>query len=221
MALLSSDTAKRSRVRLLDILPRGTQGAGNETSVGSGGDTPLVIRVPSATQTVPIARLMAQPKNGAATDLFAVDASGNISVLGGVSYGFLRAQVALTAANLLAMYTTPVSILPTPGAGKALIINRLIFEMKRTATAFASGGAVNFQYHTSTSIIPHAGTIAATVLTGAGAGTTLTILDDLGGTNGLAVPANEGIDITNASGAFTTGTGTAIVFVEYSILTLG
>jgi len=38
------------------------------------------------------------------------------------------------------------------------------------------------------------------------------------GTNGLVLPANEGIDITNASGAFTTGTGVAFVWILYSIL---
>lgn len=131
-----------------------------------------------------------------------------------------EAAVNLTAANLIAMGTTPVSILPAPGAGKVIFVEDIVFEMKRTATAFTNGGTVNFQYHTTTTSIPHAGTIAASVLTTAGAATTVTHLGPQTGSSGLLLPANEGIDITNGTAAFATGTGTATVFIKYRIITL-
>lgn len=127
--------------------------------------------------------------------------------------------VALTAANILAMNGAPVAILAAPGAGKALIVESIVVEVKRTSTAFANGGAVSFTYTTTTTSVPHAGSIPATVFTGA-AGTVVHALGPNVGTNGLVIPANEGISITNATAAFITGTGTAYVWVKYRIVTL-
>lgn len=128
--------------------------------------------------------------------------------------------IQLSSANLLAMGTTPVSVLPAPATGKLILVNWIIFVMKRTSTAYAAGGAINFQYHTTTTSTPHAGTIAATVLTTSGAATTQTMLGMNVGSSGLVLPTAEGIDITNAGGAFTTGTGTAEVYIDYDIVTI-
>jgi hypothetical protein len=127
--------------------------------------------------------------------------------------------VALTSANILAMNGAPVVVLAAPGAGKAIIVDNFLFEMTRTSTAYANGGVVSFQYHTTTTSVPHAGTIAASVVTG-GAGTVQTYLGPNVGSSGLVIPANEGIDITNATAPFITGTGTAKVFVKYRVVTL-
>lgn len=127
--------------------------------------------------------------------------------------------VALTSANILAMFGAPVSVIAAPGAGKALIVDNFLFEMTRSATAYANGGVVTFQYHTTTSSVPHAGSVAASVVTG-GAGTVQTYLGPNVGANGLVIPSNEGIDITNATAAFITGTGTAKAFIKYRVVTL-
>jgi hypothetical protein len=128
------------------------------------------------------------------------------------------ATVNVTSANILAMFTTPVAILAAPGAGKAIVVDTILFEMTTTATAYASGGAVSFVYHGG-SVASHSGTIPASVVT-AGAGTSNTQLGSPTAANGTTVPANTGIDITNATGAFTTGTGTAKVQIWYSVVTL-
>jgi hypothetical protein len=130
------------------------------------------------------------------------------------------ATVALSAAQLIAMGTVPVSILAAPGAGKAILVEQILFEMTRTGTAFTGGGALNFQYHTTTTSVPHAGTIPATLVTTGGAGSAQTALGMNVGANGLVIPSNEGIDITNATAAFAAGTGTAKVFIKYRIVTL-
>lgn len=125
------------------------------------------------------------------------------------------ARVALSAANILAMNATPVAILPAPGAGLGIVIDWLVLVMITTSTQFAGGGAVQFNYHGGSS--SHSGTIPASVVTAA-AGTTITQLGPSTGSNGLTVPANTGIDITNGTAAFTTGTGTAIVYASYSVV---
>lgn len=129
------------------------------------------------------------------------------------------ATVNLSAAQLIAMGTTPVAILAAPGAGKAILVDEILFEITRTSTAFTNGGVINFQYHTTTTSVPHSGTIAASVVTG-GAGTVQTALGQNTGASGLVIPANEGIDITNATAAFAAGTGTAKVFLRYRVVTL-
>ena len=130
------------------------------------------------------------------------------------------AAILLTAAQLIAMGTTPVSILPAPGVGKAILVDSITFEMVRTATPFTGGGAINFQYHTTTTSAPVTGTVPAAALTTAGAATTLTLLGDQSSATGTTIPSNEGIDITNTGGAFAAGTGTAKVFIRYRVITL-
>ena len=128
-------------------------------------------------------------------------------------------QVTLTAAQLMAMYATPQSILPAPGAGKVLIVDAIAFQFKHGATQFTGGGAVTFVYH-GTAVTPHTGNVANTVVNAAA--------DDvqyLGPNTSAAIDfqtaINIGLDIKNATAAFATGNGSAIVTVWYSVLTLG
>lgn len=223
MALLSNITPKRSRFRLVSVEPRGTQGAGNEPHIGSGGDVPLVIKVPS-TQSVAALQIQTQPVNGAPSDLFDVDQNGNISVLSGVAQlTWQQIRVPLTAAQLIAMYAAPVQLIAAPAATQALVISDILFEMTTTATAFTGGGIVVFQYGNTADgggTAVHAGSIPASVVK-AGAGTTITGLWAASGSNGLTIPVNTGLFISCQTAPFAAGTGTAVVLVEYGILTLG
>lgn len=125
-------------------------------------------------------------------------------------------QVALTAAQINGMYATPVLLVAGAGSGKAIIVTKLAFTITRTSTQFANGGAVIFQYGNTT----HGGgvqaldsTAAATVVTGS-AGTTVTIRNGAVISDSSAV-LNISLYISNATGAFDTGTGTAVVDVWY------
>ena len=127
--------------------------------------------------------------------------------------------VNLTAAQIIAMYTTPVVVVPAV-TGKAIFVKSVEFDITRTATAFTSGGVVNVQYDSTAN---GAGTkthsdIAATVVTGA-AGETRTYRIPLVQSD-IAVASIEGIGlyISNASGVFATGTGTATVTVLYTLI---
>lgn len=138
----------------------------------------------------------------------------------GTDYSIQHATVALTAANLNGMYAAPVQILAAPGAGKSIVITKLVFTITRTATAFANGAAAIVQYGSTV----HGGgtqaldsTLASTVLTGS-AGTTVSarngaVISDLA----AATIQNAGVYISNGTAAFDTGTGTAVADVWYVV----
>lgn len=124
-------------------------------------------------------------------------------------------QVSLSSAQILALSATPVTLVPAQGANKIIIVDEILFRMSRTATAYASGGALEFRY-TNGSGAKVAADIAATVVTTGGAGVEY---NNVGGVvTSLTPVANAAIVITNATGAFTTGTGTAKVFIKYRVL---
>lgn len=129
--------------------------------------------------------------------------------------GLQEAQVALSAAQINGMRTTPVAIVPAPGAGKIVLVEHIVLKMVRTATQFANGGAVEFRY-TDGSGAKVSADIAATVVTGA-AGTAYSSVS--GVATELVPVANAAIVITNATGAFDTGTGTGQVTVLYKVVT--
>lgn len=124
--------------------------------------------------------------------------------------------VALTSANLLGMNAAAFNLIAAPPAGYFIIIDNLIFVMTRTATAYANGGAITFQYTAGVSVTT--GTIPATVLTTAGAAITQSQLGPVTVANGTVVPVATGIEITNATAPFITGTGTAKVVFDYRIV---
>jgi hypothetical protein len=141
-----------------------------------------------------------------------IDETGLVAIIPSI---IKTATINLSSVNLLGMNVTPVSIIAAPGSGKVLLVESILFEMIRSATAYASGGTIQFQYGTAGTVV-HEGTIAASVLTTSGAATTLT---HLRAATALTLAANESLVITNNTGAFTTGTGTAKVFVKYRVIT--
>lgn len=135
--------------------------------------------------------------------------------LGGVRH----TQVALTAAQINGMYAAPVVLIAAPATGKAIAVNKLMFTITRSATAFASGGAAIIQYD---STVNGGGTqaldstLAATVITGA-AGTSISTRNGAIISDSTATIVAKGIYISNATGAFTTGTGTATIDIWYTV----
>lgn len=125
-------------------------------------------------------------------------------------------QVSLTAANIIAMGTTPVSLIAAPGAGKIIIIEHILFKMVRTGTAFTGGGAAEFRY-TDASGAKVSADVAAAVITTGGAGTEYAAV---GGLEASLTPvANAAVVIRNGTAAFAAGTGTAVVTIKYRIVT--
>lgn len=125
-------------------------------------------------------------------------------------------SVNLAAADIIAMGTTPVSLIAAPGAGKIILVESITFKMTRTSTAFTGGGALEFRY-TDASGAKVSADIAATVVTTGGAGTEY---NHVGGVVSSLTPvANAAVVIRNATAAFADGTGTAVVTIKYRIVT--
>jgi hypothetical protein len=177
--------------------------------------TQLLLKAAKSTETAPFL----QCQNSAKSVLFNVNVDGSIAISGATKVQEYVVQVPLTAAQIIAMYTTPVTILPAPAAGTAILVSQIAVELDLTATAFTGGGVVHFYYHGQTAEIM-AQTIAAATVNG-GTGQSIYILEPVQTAGGSVVTPAVGIDITNASGVFATGTGTAKVTVWYSLVTLG
>ena len=129
-------------------------------------------------------------------------------------------RFAISSANILGMNAAPVALLAAPGANRMYVVSDIVFVMTTTATGYANGGTVQFQLH-GTSVLVHSGTIPAAVVT-AGAGTDIRVLGAATAANGTdygtVSAANVGIDITNNTAPFITGTGTAVVYISFSIV---
>jgi hypothetical protein len=124
-------------------------------------------------------------------------------------------QVALSAAEILALSATPISLVPAPGAGKIIIVDSILVKAVRTATQFANGGALEFRY-TDGSGAKVTADVAASLITGA-AGTAYA---HVAGIEASITPvANAAVIVTNATAPFITGTGTAQISVRYRIVT--
>lgn len=125
-------------------------------------------------------------------------------------------QVPLTAAQIIAMGTTPISLIAAQGAGKIIIVHSILFKMVRTSTAFTGGGAVEFRY-TDASGAKVSADVAAALITTGGAGTAYA---HVAGIEASITPvANAALVITNATAAFAAGTGTAQVSISYRVVT--
>lgn len=150
---------------------------------------------------------------------FKIDVSGNTVFSGATTVVNSVVRVPLTAAQIIAMYTTPVAIVAAPAAGTAIVVKQIQVELNPTATAFASGGVVHFYYHGSTTELMSATLAAATVQ--AASTQSIWLLNPVATSGGSVVTKEVGVDITNATGVFATGTGTAVVTCWYSTITLG
>lgn len=131
----------------------------------------------------------------------------------------LQATVTLSAAQIIAMYTTPVVVIPAVG-NKTIVLDSFVFDLTGTATQFTGGGVVNLQYDSTAN---GAGTtlhndIAAAVVTGATARSiSIRPAKDLSSLVGTAVNG-VGVYISNKTGVFATGTGTAVLKVSYHLI---
>lgn len=121
--------------------------------------------------------------------------------------------VSLTAAQINGMNVTPVTLVAAPGAGKVVIVDCVTLKMTTTATAFANGGALEIRY-TNGSGTKVTADIAAAVVT-AGAGTSFTNVRGIEAS--LTGTANAAVVLTNATAPFITGTGTAVITIEYHV----
>jgi len=130
------------------------------------------------------------------------------------------AEVAISAANIVAMYTTAVEVIAAPGAGKALHFVDAVLIYDYDTAAYTGGGVITLEYSGGAAVTTD---IAAANGFGA-AGDKVFSLAALNASGGYTMPVNTGIDITNATGVFVAPTGAAGVGrlkVTYRVVTTG
>ena len=122
-------------------------------------------------------------------------------------------EVALSAANIIAMYTTPVQVVAKKGAGKVIEFISAVVIVDYNSTQFTSGGVVSFREETSATVL--SSTIAASVINAAA--DSITKVTD----TAVTLTENKGIFISNATGAFATGNSPVRVKVAYRVHSTG
>jgi len=122
-------------------------------------------------------------------------------------------EVALTAANLIAMNTTPVTVVAAPGAGYALNFRNAVLIYDSTSTAFTNGGVITINYGSGGAA--QSSNLAATFLTEPG--DKIYNFERLNAAGGLTMPVNTPLVITNAGAPFATGTGVCRLQITYTV----
>lgn len=128
--------------------------------------------------------------------------------------GSQSVNVAVSSANFLALNGTPLPLIKAPGVGRVALVSSILFQMTRTGTAYANGGALEFRY-TNGSGAKVSADIAAAVVTTGGAGVEYS---HVAGIEAAITPvANAAIVLVAASADFITGTGTGKLSIGYRI----
>lgn len=124
-----------------------------------------------------------------------------------------QAVVNLTLSQWLGMFATPVQLLPAPGVGLMNIVDSLYVNYVFGSANLVGGGVVGAQYGTTIHLGGEAAsaTEAATDYTAAAANTMFRIGGGLGTGAGTAAAINAAITLSNATAAFTVGTGGSFV----------
>ena len=215
------------------ITLRGAGSSGNDPlKQGDGTDIGLDIQVPAVTtvngDAVGQSVNPFQISQPAGTVVFALNSNFDVAQSNVPnSVQFVR-QVTLTAAQLIAMYATPVAIVLAQAAGVGIVVDGYSFEMKATATQFTGGGPTALQYGVTadgagTSV--HTGTLAASIVKALGPTSVLVLFGPANAASGLTVPNDgttaSGVYVSCTTAPFAAGTGTAIVTIWGSFVTLG
>ena len=136
----------------------------------------------------------------------------------GLQSGFqmdYRADVTLTSAQLLALQTGAIQLLPAPGAGLMLCPETIIIRLIGGTQYTDLGGAVSFNVGTMTAALA-----ANTVFTGPTAGQRSQQIFAFSGTSTAAAPPtneNAPMTISKATNTFAAGTGTCHITIFYTI----
>ena len=133
-----------------------------------------------------------------------------------------NATVTLTAAQIKALYDTPVQLIAAPGAGKLIIIDSILWDIAFVSTQYTAGGALAAQYGNAAHGAGAAasGTLAAASLNAVAASGYLSNGGIAGSLNVAASASlNTGVYLSNATADFATGNSTATLYIRYRVVT--
>lgn len=130
--------------------------------------------------------------------------------------------VPMTAAQWNGMYDAPFLLIAAGGANTLIVVKRAVAAMTFVSAAYAAGGVVGFQYDSTV----HGAGVAATNTEAAAdffaAASTAFQFEGVSGNTVAISPftttVNKGLYLSNLTGAFTTGDGTWVIHIWYSII---
>lgn len=125
----------------------------------------------------------------------------------------------VTAAELKALKTTPIEILPATlaGTGHSLLVHSVLFRFNWATTQYTGGGAIKLYYNGGDGSNVMASTVAASFVTGPTAAVTTDALVN-GTASQLAVPQNTAVKMTCATADFADGDSTVVLVVNYRVV---
>jgi len=119
--------------------------------------------------------------------------------------------VTLPSAQIDTMYTTPVVLIPAPGAGMSIVVDQVLMRFTAGATQFTGGGALTVGYASGAACFT---TLPAATITSASSSDTV-----LGSTAAnITATQNAAIQVTNATAVFAAGNGTLTIHLWYQIV---
>jgi hypothetical protein len=122
--------------------------------------------------------------------------------------------VVLTSAQILALFTTPIQIVPAPAAGFHINPVKAVLRTNPGATPYASGGIIQLALGASAGAV--IGTIAAATIITATTAQVSTLIPNTWTTSKVLSDAQP-LVVNNATGAFITGNGTLSITVYYTV----
>ena len=129
-----------------------------------------------------------------------------------------RTDITLSSAQILALQTGAITLIPAPGAGLMIIPETIIIRMIGGSAAYTdAGGAVSFSIGTMTTALA-----ANTIFTGPTSGQRSQQILAFTGTSTAANPPtneNAALTISKITNNFAAGTGTAHITVFFTIET--
>jgi hypothetical protein len=166
----------------------------------------------SAIITLPVAATPAAPQ---LTKFGAVTPDSLVQLQSAFQQDY-RADLYLTSAQILALQTGAIQLLPAPGVGLMICPETIVIRVFGLTAAYTdAGGAVSFNIGTMTAALA-----ANTVFTGPTNGQRSQQIFAFNGTSTAAAPPtneNAAMTISKATNNFAAGSGTAHITVFYTI----
>lgn len=132
--------------------------------------------------------------------------------------GIQIATVPLTLAQLQGAFTTPVVVVPAPGATSMVDVIDAVLNLTFGSAAFSGGGAAQLSYGTGVTT-PASATWAAAMFTTFTASQMGKVAGAIAASTATANVANKAVNYTNATAVFTAGTGASgLLSVSYRII---
>ena len=125
------------------------------------------------------------------------------------------AELVITSAQVLALNSTPIQIIPSPGAGKYIQIEHSSCKLTYNSTTYATNTSITLYTDTATRVQHSISSILNATVTRIGAGSPQAV----SGATDTQLISDKAVYVSVASGNPTTGNSDIKIYVTYKIVT--